>query len=119
MNIYATNDDISSFKNKILKKIEEYQYLISYAFAIKKCYDLCTNLERYNHQAIANLYELFKKKDDFFIQKKYDEINKYLFILKQTEFKPEIKGIKLKEQIIKNNTNNIKMIQEEKDSNEK
>ena len=119
LNIYATNDDISSFKNKILKKIEEYQYLISYAFAIKKCYDLCTNLERYNHQAITNLYELFKKKDDFFIQNKYQEINKYLFILKQTEYKPELKGIKLKEQIIKNNTNNIKVIQEAKDTNEK
>ena len=61
LNIYSGIDDMSVFKNQILKKIEEYKSLVSYSYSIKKCYDLCTNLERYNHQTITNLYELFKK----------------------------------------------------------
>ena len=115
LSIFTGNEEFTIFKGKITKKIEEYQYLITYANSIKKCYELCSNLERYNHQIIANINELFKRKDDFFIQKKYQEINKYLFILNQTEFKAEIKGIRLKDQVIKNNTNNIKVIHEPKE----
>ena len=119
LSIFSGSDDITIFKGKITKKIEEYQYLITYANSIKKCYELCSNLERYNHQIISNINELFKRKDDFFIQKKYQEINKYLIILKQTEFKTEIKGIRLKDHIIKNNTNNIKVIHEPKETSKK
>ena len=122
MNIYFAqfNDDILTHRKKMAQKVEEYEYLISYANSIKKCYDLCVNLERYNHQAINNLYELFKKEEEFFIQKKYQEINKYhLFILQQKVYKTELKGIRLKDQIIKNNMNNIKLIQEQKENPKK
>ena len=122
MNIYFAqfNDDILTYRKKMAQKVEEYEYLISYANSIKKCYVLCVNLERYNHQAINNLYELFKKEEEFFIQKKYQEINNYhLFILQQKVYKTELKGIRLKDQIIKNNMNNIKLIQEQKENTKK
>ena len=122
MNIYLAkyNGDISVYKKKMAQKIEEYEYLIIYANAIKKCYDLCVNLERFNHQAINNLYELFNKEEDYFIHKKFQEINKYhLYILQQTVYKSELKGIRLKDQVIKNNTNNIKVIQEPKENPKK
>ena len=97
------------------QKIEEYDFLISFANSIKKCYDLCANLERFNYQVIYNLYELFKKEEDNFFNKKFQEINKYYLFIRQVISKSELKGIRLKDQIIRNNTNNIKVIQEPKE----
>jgi hypothetical protein len=121
LNIYSSKfcDDISSYKKKMSQKIEEYDFLISYANSIKKCYDLCANLERFNYQVIHNLYELFKKEEDNFFNKKFQEINKYYLFIRQVISKSDIKGIRLKDQIIRNNTNNIKVIQEPKENNKK
>ena len=117
LNIYSSKfcDDISSYKKKMSQKIEEYDFLISFANSIKKCYDLCANLERFNYQVIYNLYELFKKEEDNFFNKKFQEINKYYLFIRQVISKSELKGIRLKDQIIRNNTNNIKVIQEPKE----
>ena len=118
LNKYAIKifDDISLYKKKMSQKLEEYEFLIAYANSIKNCYDLCVNLERYNHQVINNLYELFKKDNDF-INKKMEEIAKYNTFIKQMINSSEIKGIRLKDQIIRNNTNNIKVITEPKENN--
>lgn len=123
LNIYTNKiaEEIIIYQKMISQKIEEYEYLIKYATSIKAAYDYCTNINRFNHQIITNLYELFKKDEEHFIQKKFQEINKYIFAIKQIicnslkNEKLEIKsGIKLKDQKINNATNNIKIIQEPK-----
>ena len=115
------SEELLIYQKIISQKIEEYEYLILYAKSIKDCYDYCYKINRFNHQIITNLYELFKKDDEHFIQKKFEEIFKFISAINKimdnsiNKEKLEIKtGIKLKDQKINNSTNNIKLIQEPK-----
>ena len=121
LNIYSSKfcEDISLYKTILSQKIEEFDFLISYANSIKKTYDYCNNLERYNHQIIYNLNELFRKEDDDYFNNKFLEINKYYSLIRQEITKSDIKGIRLKDHLIRNNTNNIKVIQEAKENPKK
>ena len=119
-------DIILNMKKNIEEKINIYGDLVFYAYCIKKSYDFCVNCNRYNHQIISNLYELVQNQASF-IENKYTEIQRYIFQLNeyicafsfQTDNIPILsnKGIRIKDQVIKNCNNNIKIIPETSLSN--
>ena len=115
-------DIILSMKNTVDEKIHIYGDLIFYAYCIKKSYDFCVNCNRFNHQIIANLYELAKNQL-VHIENKFAEINRYILQITQNIYLFSLKkdnmqiitnksGIRIKDNIIKNNNNNIKIIPE-------
>ena len=108
-----------SIKNNICEKIRVYGNLIFYAYCIKKAYDFSFGLNRYNHQIITNLYELVNNQLGF-IENKYSEIDHAILQLRQSIFRISLKsqemqlirnkeGIRIKDQIINNSNNNIKI----------
>ena len=115
-------DIILSMKNTVDEKIHIYGDLIFYAYCIKKSYDFCVNCNRFNHQIITNLYELAKNQL-VHIENKFAEINRYILQITQNIYLFSLKkenmqiitnksGIRIKDNIIKNNNNNIKIIPE-------
>ena len=113
-------DIIINMKSDLNEKLHIYGDMIFYAFCIKKAYDFCVSCNRYNHQILTNLYELVKDQL-IFIEQKFKEINQFILKLNKNIFFfplqndstsaiPNKKGIKIKDQIIKNSNNNIKMV---------
>ena len=122
LNKIKEEDFIINMKNNVDEKIHIYGDLIFYAYCIKKSYDFSVKHNRYNHQIITNLYELVKNQL-VYIQNKFQEINRYilqisqnLFLLSRKKDNMQIisnkSGIRIKDQIIKNSNNNIKIIPE-------
>ena len=107
-------------KNYICEKIRIYGNLIFYSYCIKKAYDFSFNCNRYNHQIITNLYEIFKNQINF-VDKQLSDIHRDILELKRnllhiTIINKEAKlinnakeGIRIKDQIINNINNNIKI----------
>ena len=115
-------DIIMNMKSDLNEKIHIYGDMIFYAYCIKKSYDFCVECNRFNHQIIKNLYELEKDQLDL-IKNKFGEINQDILKLNQNIFffpfkkdniplLPNKKGIRIKDRVIKNNNNNIKIIPE-------
>ena len=122
-----TEDEIDNLKNQIKENIHVYGNLIFYAYCIKKSYDFCVNCKRFNHQIITNLYDLIKSRLCF-IENKFSDINNLIYQLSKKllyypykadniQSIPNKIGIRIKDQIIKNYNNNIK-INPQQNSNE-